>query len=88
MILRLLFFFFALYNRIRNDTPLRNFQVPLDVIERSAGFLIFDGFKDKNQLMQNNPHNQYLNDFKFRKRTFNKPGKIKELPEQPIAPAA
>lgn len=75
---------------------MRNFQVPLDVIERAAGFLIFDGIANKEKLPQNQPNNKYLADFKFRKRdpTTGKlepvsppPNKMPKL-QQPVAPAA
>lgn len=57
--------------------------MPLDVIERSSGFLIFDGVPNKNKLIQNNPNNKFLNDFKFRKRTFaDRPNKIKEIEKE------
>lgn len=74
---------------------MRNFQVPLDLIERAAGFLIFDGIANKEKLPQNQP-NKYLADFKFRKRDpvtgkFEQltppPNKMPKL-TQPIAPAA
>lgn len=71
-------------NRLKEEIPLTAFQVPLDVIERSAGFLIFDDVPNKSQLKQNQP-NKYTSDFKFRKRT--SAGKLEDLPLQSI-PAA
>ena len=63
------------------------------MIERAAGFLIFDGIPNKKYLPQNRP-SKLMDDFKFRKREPTgklekpvlPPGKPNELP-QPVAAA-
>lgn len=58
---------------IDSNIPLRGFQVPVDSIERSAGFLIFSGL-NKSLIRSLNGNNDYID--KFQKRLWEE--KLKE----------